>query len=71
MNLTIRPATIEDIPTILRFIIALAQYEHLEHEVIATENTANFFVGATYSKFFGPSGHLLLVCALLHILNLY
>ena len=37
MNLTIRPATIEDIPTILRFIIALAQYEHLEHEVIATE----------------------------------
>ena len=37
MNLTIRFATIEDIPTILRFIIALAQYERLEHEVIATE----------------------------------
>lgn len=37
MNLTIRYATIEDIPTILRFIIALAQYERLEHEVIATE----------------------------------
>ncbi len=35
--ITIRTASIEDIPTILRFIIELAKYERMEHEVIATE----------------------------------
>ena len=36
--ITIRPATEQDIPTILGFIRALAKYEHLEHEVVATED---------------------------------
>ena len=34
---TIRYATEQDVPTILGFIRALAKYEHLEHEVVATE----------------------------------
>ena len=38
MSFTIRFATKEDISTILQFIFALAKYEHLEHEVVATEN---------------------------------
>ncbi len=33
----IRPATEEDVPLILRFIKELAEYEHLSHEVSATE----------------------------------
>ncbi len=33
----IEPATEEDIPVILRFIKELAEYEHLTHEVVATE----------------------------------
>ena len=33
----IRPASPEDVSVILRFIRALAEYEHLEHEVVATE----------------------------------
>ena len=37
-RVTIRPATERDVPTILGFIRALAQYEHLEHEVVATED---------------------------------
>jgi len=37
--ITIRPATEQDIPTILGFIRALAKYEHLEHEVVATETS--------------------------------
>jgi GNAT superfamily N-acetyltransferase len=35
--ITIRPATEQDIPTILGFIRDLAKYERLEHEVVATE----------------------------------
>ncbi len=35
----IRPATEHDIPTILGFIRALAEYEHLAHEVVATEDS--------------------------------
>ena len=31
----IRHATVEDVPTILGFIRALARYEHLEHQVTA------------------------------------
>lgn len=33
----IRHATVEDVPTILGFIRALARYEHLEHQVTADE----------------------------------
>jgi GNAT superfamily N-acetyltransferase len=35
-NITIRPAAEQDIPLIHGFIRALAQYEHLEHEMVAT-----------------------------------
>jgi GNAT superfamily N-acetyltransferase len=44
---TIRYATEHDVPTILGFIRALAKYEHLEHEVIATE-------AALRQTLFGP-----------------
>lgn len=37
MNLSIRPATAADVPLILQFIRALADYVHLTHEVTATE----------------------------------
>jgi GNAT superfamily N-acetyltransferase len=33
----IRPATVEDVPAILKFIRALADYEKLSHQVTATE----------------------------------
>jgi GNAT superfamily N-acetyltransferase len=36
-NFEIKPATIEDVPLILDFIKALAKYEKLAHEVVATE----------------------------------
>lgn len=36
-EITIRPAGEHEVPVILQFIRDLAQYEHLEHEVIATE----------------------------------
>ena len=45
--ITIRYATEHDVPTILGFIRALAKYEHLEHEVIATE-------AALHQTLFGP-----------------
>jgi GNAT superfamily N-acetyltransferase len=38
-SVTIRPATVRDVPTILGFIRDLAKYEHLEHQVAATEAT--------------------------------
>ena len=37
MPLTIRPATADDVPTVLAFIRGLADYEKLTHEVEATE----------------------------------
>jgi GNAT superfamily N-acetyltransferase len=37
-DLTIRPATAEDVPVILTFIRELAAFERLTHEVIATEH---------------------------------
>lgn len=40
--LNLRTATIEDIPTIKRFIIELAQYEHLEDRVTAHEEDIKF-----------------------------
>lgn len=36
-DFTIRRATVEDVPVVLSFIKALAEYEKLEHEVVATE----------------------------------
>jgi len=36
-SLTIRPATPTDVPHILGFIVELAEYEKLSHEVLATE----------------------------------
>ena len=35
----IRPATVEDVPLVLEFITALAEYEKLSHRVTATEAT--------------------------------
>ena len=35
--MTLRPATANDVPTILGFIKELAVYEKLEHQVVATE----------------------------------
>ena len=37
--MNIRMATEEDVPLILRFIRELAQYERLEHQVVATEES--------------------------------
>ncbi|MBL4801340.1 MAG: GNAT family N-acetyltransferase [Emcibacter sp.] len=36
-SLTIRAGTVNDVPVILSFIIGLAEYENLSHEVVATE----------------------------------
>lgn len=36
MSLAIRPATVDDVPLILRLIQGLAEYERLAHECVAT-----------------------------------
>ena len=36
---TIRSATADDVPTLLAFIHGMAEYEHLEDQVTATEET--------------------------------
>jgi GNAT superfamily N-acetyltransferase len=36
-DISIRSATVADVPAVLGFIRELATYEHLEHEVVATE----------------------------------
>ena len=36
-EITIRPAAEHEVPVILQFIRDLAKYEHLEHQVVATE----------------------------------
>lgn len=38
-EIDIRTATEEDVPLLLHFIKELAEYEHLSHEVMATEET--------------------------------
>ena len=38
VRMTLRPATIDDVPQILAFIRALAEYERLLHAVVATED---------------------------------
>ena len=54
---SIRPATRDDVPTILAFIQALAEFENLTHEVTATE-------GELCEQLFGPSprAEVLLAC---------
>jgi GNAT superfamily N-acetyltransferase len=37
--ITIRPATVHEVPQVLAFIRALAKYERLEHELVATEDS--------------------------------
>lgn len=37
LEITITPARVDDVPTILRLIAALGEYEKLSHEVVATE----------------------------------
>ena len=46
-SLTIRRAAVADVPLILAFIRELAVYEHLEHEVVATE-------ADVHAALFGP-----------------
>jgi GNAT superfamily N-acetyltransferase len=55
-RLTIRSATEHDVPTILGFIRALAEYEHLEHEVVATEESLR-------KTLFGPRAYAEVVFA--------
>jgi GNAT superfamily N-acetyltransferase len=38
VRMTLRAATVDDVPQILAFIRALADYERLRHEVVATED---------------------------------
>jgi GNAT superfamily N-acetyltransferase len=37
VDITIRPATADDVPLVLQFIKALGDYEKLAHDVVATE----------------------------------
>lgn len=46
-NFTIKPATEDDAPLILAFIQDLAEYEHLAHRVVATEEML-------FTTLFGP-----------------
>ena len=55
--LTIRRAAVADVPLILAFIRELAVYEHLEHEVVATQ-------ADVHAALFGPrtSAEVALAC---------
>ena len=57
MLLTIRPATAEDVPTVLAFIRGLADYEKLTHEVEATEEKL-------HATLFPPNGRPAAECIL-------
>src|SRR5687768_6807510 len=57
MPLSIRPATVADVPLILTFIRALAEYEKLSDEVIATEERLQ-------ATLFPTSGHPAAECVL-------
>ena len=50
--ITIRPAAVGDVGVILQFIRDLAKYEHLEHEVVATEGMLReaLFGGRPYAE---------------------
>lgn len=54
--LNIRPATIDDVPLLMRFVRELAVYEKAEHEVLATEDDLR-------DKMFGPDSRVeALIC---------
>lgn len=57
-DLRIEPATIADVPVVLRLIKALAEYERLAHEVVATESSVR-------ETLFGskPSAEAVIACA--------
>ena len=55
-DFTLRSATIEDVPSILGFIIELAEYEKLAHEVVATEDTLR-------ETLFGPTPYAQVIIA--------
>jgi len=50
--ITIRPALAQDVPQVLAFIRELAAYEHLEHQVVATEAglAAALFAARPYAE---------------------
>ena len=52
MNVRLREANVEDVPTIARLIRALSVYEKLEHEVVMTEEKVrdNLFVKHRYAE---------------------
>jgi GNAT superfamily N-acetyltransferase len=54
----IRPATRADVPSILAFIRELADYEHLAHEVVATEE---LLAAALFGPH--PEAEVLMACA--------
>jgi GNAT superfamily N-acetyltransferase len=56
VRMTLRPATIDDVPQILAFIRALAEYERLLHAVVATEDGLRLAL-------FGPRPHAEVVIA--------
>lgn len=60
MNLTIRPATVDDVPAILGHIRALAAYENLSHEVTAT-------AGQLRATLFPEQGHAAAECVLAEV----
>lgn len=55
-DFTLRSATIDDVPSILGFIIELAEYEKLAHEVVATEDTLR-------ETLFGPTPYAQVIIA--------
>lgn len=55
-DFTLRSATIDDVPSILGFIIELAEYEKLAHEVVATEDTLR-------ATLFGPTPYAQVIIA--------
>ena len=52
MNVRLRGANVDDVPTIARLIRALSVYEKLEHEVVMTEEKVrdNLFVKHRYAE---------------------
>ena len=57
-EISIRPAVEQDVGVILQFIRDLAEYEHLQHEVVATEETLR-------ESLFGPRPYAEVVLACL------
>ena len=55
-DFTLRSAPIDDVPSILGFIIELAEYEKLAHEVVATEDTLR-------ETLFGPTPYAQVIIA--------